>query len=170
MLEAVSYERITGTAASLLLFFSRIETEAREIIEKAGASARLKRVRGARGSLREWRDLILEQQETRPYEAKLANALWGQIQEPLDIRNGVCHGLCGASASRGDPHATLTWRANGNTRSMTYGELQDVFAWLSKVPRAMSMISHAACAKDIAKIRPLPQQDFWAVEFGIKID
>lgn len=168
--EPITYERICGTVASLLLLFARIENEAREIIEKAGASDRLKSVRGARGSLREWRALILAEQGSRPYEAQLADALWGQIQGPLDIRNGVCHGLVGASASRGDIQATLTWRVQARTKSMTFCELQEMFAWLSKIPQAMSMISHAACTKDASKLRQLPEPDFWAAEFGIKFN
>ncbi|MFN3993580.1 MAG: hypothetical protein ACK4IU_11805 [Tabrizicola flagellatus] len=170
MAVTVSYERICGTVASLLLLFARIENEAREIIEKAGRTDRLKKVRGARGALREWRDSILEKQESRPYEAQLADALWGQAQGPLDVRNGVCHGLCGATASLGDTEANLTWWVHGGTQSMTYSELQEVFAWLSKIPQAMPMISHAACVQDASKLRPLPALDFWATEFGIKFD
>ncbi|MFN5996419.1 MAG: hypothetical protein ACK47C_14280 [Paracoccaceae bacterium] len=169
MSEPVNYDRICGTVASLLLLFSRIENEAHEIIEKADGSDRLNGVRGARGSLRAWRALILADQESRPYEAKLADALWAQIQGPLDIRNGVCHGLNGAFASRGDTQATLTWRVHGTTKRMTYNELQEVFAWLSRIPQAMSMISHAVCETDVSKLRPLPELDFWATEFGIKL-
>lgn len=53
---------------------------------------------------------------------------------------------------------------------MTYDELQQMFAWLSKVPLAMSMISQAQSAKDPSKLRPLPDEDFWANEFGIMLD
>lgn len=168
MTETVNYERICGTVASLLLLFSRIEDEARELIERADGSDRLKSIRGARGALREWRSTILAQQETRPFEAQLADALWEQIQGPLDIRNGVCHGLCGVSAGRGDTEATLSWRVQGRTKSTTYSELQEMFAWLSKVPQAMAMISHAVGCVNSTRLRPFPKREFWESEYGIE--
>ena len=76
--EAVSYERMCGTVASLLFLFAGIETEAREIIAKAGGPESVSKLFGARGTLRAWRDLILQDRERRPEEALLAERLWLQ--------------------------------------------------------------------------------------------
>lgn len=167
MRETVSYERICGTVASLLLLFHRIESEAHEIIAKAPSATALPKVHGARGILMSWKNLLLADQ-TRPDEALLAERIWAQIQRPLDVRNGICHGLIGASAERDDSPATLTWRFKGGTRSMNYDELQKMFAWLSKIPQAMGMISHGLCDQGEARGRKLPERDFWISEFGIE--
>ena len=168
--ETVTYERICGTVASLLFLFARIENETRDIIALARGADSLAGLHGARGTLRVWWDLLRADREARPYEALLADQLWAQIQEPLEVRNGICHGLMGAFSSRGDEPATLTWRMYGGTNSKTYDELQAMFAWLSKIPQAMSMISHAVGARDVAELRSLPDRDFWTKEFGIEFD
>jgi hypothetical protein len=168
--ETVSYERIKGTVASLLFLFAEIEGEARRILSRAEQTKRQGRTFGAGVVLRDWKNLLESQRTSRPYEAMLASRLWEQIQVPLKVRNGVCHGLVGASGERDGTPATLQWRDDDGIRTMTYDELQQMFAWLSKVPLAMSMISQAQSAKDPSKLRPLPDEDFWANEFGIMLD
>ena len=170
MTEAVTYERICGTVASLLFLFASIENEAREVVCKAGSSKDLTKVFGARGVLLVWKTLLQKDREARPEEALLAERLWAQIQEPLNVRNGICHGLIGASAEWREVPATLCWRGKDGTISLTYDELQDMFAWLSRIPQAMAMVSHAVCAKDATKLRPFPKRDFWESEFGIQFD
>lgn len=165
--ESVSYEEIKGTVASLLFLFAEIEREVRAIILKARGEDGLIGVHGAGGALNAWRNLLLTAEATRPHEARLAERLWTQLQDPLAVRNGVCHGLIGASASRGGASATLTWRGKVDTCTRTYDELQEMFAWLSRLPRAISMISHVVLEKDPGKLRPLPHREFWASEFGI---
>lgn len=170
MTDAVTCERICGTVASLLFLFARIENEAREIIGRVGGPESLSKVIGARGTLQVWKKLLLQDREVRPEEALLAERLWTQMQESLDVRNGICHGLIGASAERGGAPATLSWRVEDSIMSRTYDELQEMFAWLSRIPQAMAMISHAVCAADPSKLRPLPKRDFWESEFGIEFD
>lgn len=165
--KGVSYEQMKGTVASLLFLFAEIESEVREIILMARGEDGLIGVHGAGGALNAWRNLLLTAEATRPHEARLAERLWTQLQNPLAVRNGVCHGLIGASGSRGDAPATLSWRGKDGTCSRSYDELQEMFAWLSRVPWAISMISHAVLEKDPGKLRPLPHREFWASEFGI---
>jgi hypothetical protein len=72
--ESVSYERICGTVASLLLLFARIENEAREIIARGGRGDSLSKIIGAGGSLQVWKAIILEDGTARGEEALLAEA------------------------------------------------------------------------------------------------
>jgi hypothetical protein len=168
--EVVSYERICGTVASLLFLFARIENEAREIVSKAAGPESLTNVSGARGTLLVWKRMIAADREARPQEANLAERLWAQLQDPLDVRNGICHGLVGASAERGAAPATLIWRVKDGTVSKTYDELQEMFAWLSRVPQAMDMASHAVLSKEPSTLQPFPKREFWESEFRIKYD
>lgn len=170
MTEVITYERICGTVASLLFLFAAIENEAREIVGKAAGPESLSNVFGARGTLLVWKNLLSKDCKVRPEEALLAERLWTQMQNPLDVRNGICHGLMGASANRGDAPATLTWRVKDGTESRTYDELQEMFAWLSKIPQAMAMISQGICSKGPSKPRSLPDRGFWESEFGIKFN
>jgi hypothetical protein len=64
----------------------------------------------------------------------------------------------------------LSWRVDGGIASMTYEELQTMFAWLSKVPQAMAMISHAVGGTDPSKLSSFPKRDFWENEFGIEFN
>lgn len=161
---------MTGTVASLLFLFARIEGEARAIIAKVKGPECMSNVLGARATLLTWKDLILQDRERRPEEALLAEQLWAQMQGPIDVRNGICHGLVGASGEWDDNPGVLHWRAKDGAKSMTYAELQEMFAWLSKIPQALSMISHAVLTKDASTLRPLPERDFLASEFGICFD
>ena len=156
--------------ASLLFLFANIENQAREIIDKAGATESLTNVFGVRRALQVWKNLLFKDREKRPEEALLAERLWSWIQEPLNVRNGICHGLAGASAEREDEPATLSWRDREGVRSRTFEKLQEMFVWLSKLPLAMDMISHAVGAKDPSKLRPFPMRDFWESEFGFLFD
>lgn len=169
MREPVNYERICGTVASLLLLFARIEAEASEIISKGQGTSGLPKIRGAGGFLRAWKKVLVAD-ATRPEEALLAERIWAQIQEPLDVRNGICHGLIGVAAESGDTPAMLTWSVKESTKSITYDELQELFAWLSRILQAMAMISHAVGGVDQSKLRPLPKRDFWECDFAIKFD
>lgn len=169
MSEVIGYERIKGTVASLLFLFAEIEGEARRILSRAELTERKAKMHGAGAVLNAWKDLLQTDGTSRAYEASLALRLWEQMQGPLDVRNGICHGLIGASAERNGSAATLCWRVDGDVRSMTYDELQGMFAWLSKVPHAIGMISHAVGVDDPSKLRPLPTPDFWESEFGLKL-
>jgi len=100
----------------------------------------------------------------------LASRLRAQLQGPLEIRNGVCHGLDGISSAHDGKPATLSWEINGTRNSITWDELQTMFQWLSKIPGAISMISRAAGGKDPAKTeRQLPDRRWWMAEYGIDL-
>jgi hypothetical protein len=168
--ETVSYDRIKGTVASLLFLFAGIENEARQILASANQAKGLAKLHGAGAILKAWKNLLEVQRITRPEEAKLAACLWGMIQGPLAVRNGVCHGLIGASSEHDGAPATLNWRGKCGVESMTYDELQEMFAWLSRVPQAMAMASHAVLSKDPSTLQPFPKREFWESEFRIKYD
>ncbi|MCU0829514.1 MAG: hypothetical protein MUE52_19550 [Tabrizicola sp.] len=144
MKETVTYERMKGAIGSLLLLWATIETAARIETDRGGGQALTKNARGAGAVLAAWVRMIQSKVQDNSAAARLALNLHAQLLEPLEVRNGVCHGLDGISASWGDEPATITWRAKGKCEIRTWEELQVMFAFLSKIPRAIGLISDCA--------------------------
>ncbi|OWY08838.1 hypothetical protein B6V72_18400 [Thioclava sp. F34-6] len=168
--EHVSFEQIRGSLGSLLLLWSRIETAARAEVTSAHDGQLPKSAYGIAAVLKAWEATVSDAQNASPMRTLLATTLRNQLQYPLNIRNGVCHGLIGLSATMENQPATLAWELNEETRSITWQELQDIFAWLSKVPSAIGMFSnHSQKIIGSRLIDSFENRIWWRSEYGLEL-
>ncbi|WP_406720730.1 hypothetical protein RPE78_12400 [Thioclava litoralis] len=169
MEEHVSFEELKGALASLLLLWSKIEKVTRAEIARTYDGQVPKSAYGIANSLNAWVATIENAENTSPFSKFLALKLREQLQHPLNIRNGLCHGLAGVSASQDNKPASLTWEMNDETGSVTWQELQIIFAWLSKIPIAIRIISSHRHAKVGSRLVDNSEnRDWWNSEFGLK--
>lgn len=100
----------------------------------------------------------------------LAKTLRAKIQEPLDIRNGICHGLIGISAASEHMPAALHWEINGEKHSISWEELQTTLGWLSKIRWAFSIISNSSVESLGSRIIDNAEnREWWLAEYGLRI-
>ncbi len=166
----VSFEQIRGAIGSLLLVWSRVERAAGDEVARAHKGQLPKSAHGIARVLEAWEATVVAGREASPFRSLLASTLRVQLKEPLDFRNGVCHGLVELSASRGDQPATLTCELNNTKRSLTWDELQSLFSWLSKLPYAITMISNSPLERLGGRMTDTREnREWWRVEFGIEL-
>ncbi len=160
-----TYEQMAGSLGSLLLLWARIERAAQaEIVRGHGLLP--KQAHGIAATLRTWQVIV---SDTPPPSlgALLAATLRDQLQHPLDVRNGLCHGLIGIeSAGVASGEGRLTWHLNGSERQIDWAELQESFRWLSKVPSAIGLISHRSFPRAVDNAE---NREWWLAEFGIEL-
>jgi len=170
MEENVSYEQIQGTLGSLLLLWSRIERAARDEVASAHDGQLPKSAYGIAAVLNAWEAAVASGKNASPLRTLLATTLRAQLQHPLDIRNGVCHGLVGVSATYDNKHAILTWELNDEKCSITWRELQVIFSWLSKIPSAIAMISSHNQETMGSRLIDTPEKrNWWRSEYGLEL-
>ena len=138
MMDEVTYAQINGTLGSLLRLWSVIERQARAAVQSRDGSA--KSCHGIAATLDLWQKVIVEDDDPGSLRPVLTRVLRTKLQPCLRTRNGLCHGLVAATAAQREQPASLTWDLNGTRNTMTWDELQSMFSWLSRVPRAMSML------------------------------
>ncbi len=170
MIENVSFEQIRGSLGSLILLWSKIERAARDEVASAHDGQLPKSAYGIAAVLNAWEAAVRDAQNASPLRTLLALTLRTQLHHPLDIRNGVCHGLVGLSAAYDNQPATVTWELNDKTHSITWQELQVNFAWLSKVPFAIKMISNHNQEKTGSRLIDCPEnRNWWRSEYGLEL-
>lgn len=162
MTQDVPYEQITAALGSLLFLWADIERRARKDLAKANGGEVPKSVRGINAALKAWMKLQCEvapsQISLRP---ELARSIVVQLKPHLDVRNGLCHGLLGATAGYHGQQAYLSWEMNGQTSLITWDELQATFSWLSRVRRAMDMIASEELNKTAGRLRDNAENRVW---------
>jgi hypothetical protein len=119
MVNDVSFEQISGSPGSLLLLWSAIEQAARDEVARAHGGQLPKSAHGIVAVLNAWEASVAGGKDASQLRMLLASTLRTQLQDPLYVRNGVCHGLVGLSATHRDRAASLTWELNSERRSMT---------------------------------------------------
>jgi len=166
----VSFERISGSLGSLLLLWSAIERTARAEVARAHGGQLPKSAHGIAAVLNAWEAAVIGAQDAPPLCTLLASTLRAQLQDALEVRNGVCHGLVGFSAADLNRPATLTWELNGENRSITWDELQITFSWLSKVPHVIAMISNPQPEKQGSRMTDNDEnREWWMAEYGLNL-
>ena len=162
----VTFDKMSGSIGSLLLLWARVERAARdEVVSVKGKSAH-----GIAALLREWEDTVIAGHPSNSLCPLAASALRAELQGPLDIRNGICHGLIGISAAYDGKPATLTWEINGGRHSITWDALQEVLAPLSKADRAISLISHMSLDRLGSRaIDNAENREWWLNEYGLRL-
>jgi hypothetical protein len=171
MFQEVSIDQLKGSLGSLLLLWSAVERAAREEITRAHDGKYPKSAHGIAAALNSWEASVAEGQPASSFRVLLASLLRAQLKKPLEIRNGVCHGLIGLSASQCNQPAKLTWELNGARRCVSWEELQSHFGWLSKVPFAIRMISNLPSEEPGSRMTDtLENRDWWFTEYGIRFE
>ena len=165
----ITYEKMSMSLGSLLLVWAQVEKSVRaEVVRHHGSLP--PRAHGIAAAVRTWEIGVVEAQPTTSLCPRLAAILRRQLQGPLDVRNGLCHGLVGISAANGPAPAALYWEINGEKHSICWEELQEQFGWLSRITRAIGIISNPSLdrvgsrAKDTAENR-----EWWRSEFSLDL-
>jgi hypothetical protein len=165
----VSYERIKGSIGSLLLVWGKIERSARdEVVSFHGCLP--KSAHGIAAVLRTWENTVIEGHPATSLCPLLAATLRAELQRPLDIRNGICHGLVGISEESEDMRASLQWEINDEKHSISWEDLQASLSWLSKICFAFSIISNASLEETGSRaINNDINREWWLTEFGLNL-
>lgn len=168
MTKDVTYEQISGSLGSLLLLWAAIERQARKEVARVHGGCLPKSAHGIAAVLNVWENAVVAEVSAGSLRALLASTLRAQLQEPLNVRNGLCHGLVGVSSAYDGKPATLIWEINDIKCSITWEELQATFSWLSKIPFAISMISNSSAEKLGSRTIDSPEnRQWWHAEYGI---
>lgn len=162
--------QISGSLGSLLLLWAAIEREARQEVAHVNDGILPRSAFGISAVLNAWEVAVVQQHPEQAFRALLASTLRSQLQEPLNIRNGLCHGLLGASAEHHGKPAALMWEINEVRRNITWEELQASFRWLSKVPDALSMICNSSAEGPRNRMTDNPEnRKWWLTEYGVSL-
>ena len=165
----VTYERLAGSLGSLLLVWAAVEKSVRyEVVRFHGSLP--KGAHGIAAVLRTWESMVIDTQPATSLGPLLASTLRGQLQSPLDIRNGLCHGLEGISAPTDQMPAALHWEINDEMHSICWDDLQEQFAWLSRLPRAVSLISNPSLERLGSRgANTAENWEWWRSEFSLNL-
>lgn len=165
----ISYERISGALGSLLLVWASVEKAVRHEVVRAHGLVPPK-ARGIAAALRTWEGAVIESQPANSLGPLLATTLRHQLQKPLDVRNGLCHGLVGISAATEQQQATLRWEINDESHGISWDDLQAQLGWLSRLPRAVSVISTPSLARAGNRaIKTAENRAWWRSEFSLNV-
>jgi hypothetical protein len=166
----VTFAQISGSLGSLLLLWAAIEKAARQEVARVNDGSLPRSAHGLSAALNAWEATVVDRCPEEAFRSRLASKLRAQLQELLKIRNGLCHGLLGASAAHQGKPAALMWELNGEEHHITWEELQASFGWLSKVPHALSMISKSSAERPGNRMTDTPaNRDWWRAEYGITV-
>lgn len=125
---------------------------------------------GMGAMLRAWEETVIERQPTSSLCPLLASMLCAQLQGPLQMRNGFCHGLIGISAEIAKKPATLRWEINGEKHSISWQDLHATINWLSRVERAFAIISNPLLELPGSRgVSNAENREWWLMEFGLAL-
>lgn len=165
----ITYDKISGSLGSLLLVWSMVEKSVRdEVIRFHGFLP--PRAYGIAAALRSWESSVFAAQPATSLSPLLATTLRGQLQGPLDIRNGLCHGLVGISAANEKMPAQLHWELNDEKHSICWDDLQACLGWLSRMPRALWIISNPSLERPGSRATNTAEnREWWRSEFALDL-
>ena len=164
----VSVNDLRACLGSLLFLWANIERELREqVARQCGTVSRP--AHGIGACLRSWRSSIPDGGGTGQFRAELADCLIQQLQHPIKMRNGLCHGLTGYS-SGSEISAELSWQLKEQEERVSYKELQDLFSWLARLPRALSVLSRPPVAGKFDRcVDTAEDRQWWQTEFALSV-
>lgn len=164
----VSVDDMRACLGSLMLLWADIERELREEVARQRGTDP-KPAHGTAACLRDWRNSIPDTNDVGQIRGELADSLIRRFQHVLAIRNGLCHGLIGYT-SGSERSAHLLWRLNDQNGRVSYKELQEWFAWLASVPRAISMLSELPVqGRPNRCVDTAANRQWWETEFALGI-
>lgn len=165
----VTYGTIKGSVASVVVVWALIEQSARtEIIRAHGELP--KSAHGIAAALDLWHSTVIATQPATSRCAALATILRDRLRKPLEIRNGICHGLYGISASTEKSPATLKWELNGEKHSISWDDLSEMLGWLSKIHHVFAMISSPKVTGVQSRIIDSAEnREWWRSEYALDL-
>ena len=165
----ITYDKLSGSLGSLLLVWAAVEKTVRqEIIRAHGVLPA--RAHGIAAALRTWESGVIESQSATSLGPLLATTLRSQMQRPLDIRNGVCHGLVGMLMETEQKPAELHWEINDEKHSICWDDFQQQLHWLSRIPRAVSIISNLSMDRmGSTATNTAENREWWRSEFSLEL-
>ena len=170
MTKDVTFEQMRDSLGSLLLLWGAIERQVRTEVAGLHGGCFPKSAHGIAAVLNPWETALVATAPTGSLRSLLAARLRSQLQEPLDVRNGLCHGLIGISSAYDGKPAVLAWEINNEKHSIAWDGLQALFSWLSKVPSAISIISNSPTDGLGSRMIDSPEnREWWLNEYGIKL-
>lgn len=165
----ISYERISGALRSLLLVWASLEKAVRHEVVRAHGHLP-PRAHGIAAAFRTWESSVAQSQPANSLGPLLAAALRSQLQMPLDVRNGLCHGLVGISAANENMQATLRWEMNDERHAISWDDLQEQLKWLSRLPQAVSVISRPSLERPGNRATNTAEnRAWWRSEFSLDV-
>lgn len=164
-----TYDSISGSLGSLLRVWAAVEKSVRnEVIRFHGSLPT--RAHGIAAVLRTWEGAVVKAQPASSLGPLLATTLRSQLRGPLDIRNGLCHGLIGISAASEQVAAEFRWEINNEKHSISWEALQEQLAWLSRLPRAVAIISDPSLERLGSRTTNTPEnREWWRSEFYLDL-
>lgn len=169
--EPITFEQVRSSLGGLLLVWSALERDTRKILAQLNGGTLSKMPHGASALFNDWQAKVTKVESSSPFRALLIRRLRLQLQEALEIRNGLCHGLMGYNASLGDQPARLGWELDDGPRSITYHEMVDMLGWLSRINRALSLLTRAPNGGPGCRlIDTAENRGWWAEEFGLRLE
>jgi hypothetical protein len=165
----VTFERLSGSLGSLLLVWARVEKSVRAEITLTHGSLP-KAAHGIAAALDNWESDVTRVQPGTLLGPLLAKTLRRQLQTSLDVRNGLCHGLCAISPANGEKPAELVWEINDSKQSICWEALQMQLGWLSKIVHVFSIISNPQVERLGNRAEDTPDnRAWWRSEFALDI-
>lgn len=165
----ITYERISGALGSLLLVWASVEKAVRHEVVRAHGQLP-PRARGISAALQTWESAVIASQSANSLGPLLVTTLRRQLQKPLDVRNGPCHGLVGISAATENMQATLRWKINDERHAISRNDLQEQLRWLSRLPQAVSVISNPSLERPGNRATNTAEnRAWWRSEFSFDV-
>ncbi|MBS0565178.1 MAG: hypothetical protein JSR87_12120 [Proteobacteria bacterium] len=167
MTETVTFDQMKGVVASLLLLWANVERALATSIQTLQQGEGPKRTHGIARLLDVWSALVTQGADEQQLRRQIGQRLVDHLKESLEIRNFVAHGLRGITSGTDEPvgEAHICAEMNGQRRVFTWQELQELFAWMSKVPWLIADLTDAATDREPERgaTRLVPWKDFPAM-------
>jgi hypothetical protein len=151
--QPVTFDQMKAAIGSLVWLWSRIEGGLAKAIRDLHAGDVPRTAYGISRSLDVWSSAVLSGVRDRGRQEQLCLRMTELLKDALRVRNLVCHGLINISAplSHEGCEAHLEVHLNDSRRILTWSELNEMFAWMSRINWLIADLTAAAVESDPVK-------------------
>jgi hypothetical protein len=157
-----------GAIGSILLLWVGIERAVRNLVPDAPGAAG--HFFNTSAGLDAWLRGVAEGVSVAPFRYALALCLRQRLLEARKVRNGICHGLCGLDGANSERSGRIIWELDGAETSLTWPEVNEHLAWLSKVTGALAILAAADLPPRGRLIDTAENRDWWRAEYGTDLE
>jgi hypothetical protein len=138
---------------SILFLWSNIERELAQQIAVLGAELGTPCPHSIRQKIDHWVSLQAAVCEARPAHRQVLEDVLARLTHTLEIRNRISHGVIAIQADPFGRHgnARLTTDLNGETRVLSYREMEEAMGTLEHMKSAIMGLGFATQEKDLRK-------------------